>query len=87
MCTRVSIAPIDPAAPLWIRSDVTIAVSDRLSTEQVLFQVRAMLMWLGAPQGDEPATCWCGDPVKVPGVKILQSAGAVDQTRERVRGA
>lgn len=72
MCTLVRVEEIDPTAPQWRRDDVAIVVSDKLTTGQRLLQIRALLKLLGAPQCQTGATCWCGEPVTVPGLTIPQ---------------
>lgn len=66
MCTRVVVDDVDPRAPIWDRADVSIIVSDRLTPTQRLFQIVALLAFLGAKQATEGATCFCGEPVVIP---------------------
>jgi hypothetical protein len=70
MCTLVRVEGISPQAPQWRRDDVVIVVSDQLTTGQRLLQIRALLSMLGAPQCQTGATCWCGEPVTIPGLTI-----------------
>jgi hypothetical protein len=66
MCTRVVVRDVDPQAPIWDRNDVSIIVSDRLTPTQRQLQTIALLVFLGAPQGADGATCFCGDRVVIP---------------------
>jgi hypothetical protein len=66
MCVTITVGDVDCRAPIWSRPEVTIIISGFLTAAQGILQIRAMLMWLGAPQSSEPATCWCGDPVELP---------------------
>ena len=70
MCVLVRTAAISPCSPRWDRDRISIIVSDQLTTGQALLQIRAMLERLGAVQCQTGATCWCGDPVTLPGLSI-----------------
>ncbi|MGW0837081.1 hypothetical protein [Streptomyces prunicolor] len=76
---------VDPIAPRWDRNRVAIVIGQNLDYFQALKQVRAMLIYLGAPQAGLGATCWCGEfvavpkPARVPAQRIAQ--------REEVRHA
>lgn len=66
MCATVIVDDFDPIAPRWDRDRVAIVIGQGLDYFQALKQVRAMLVYLGAPQMGLGATCWCGDFVAVP---------------------
>lgn len=66
MCATVIVEDIDPAAPVWDRDRVAIIIGPGLDHFEALKQVRALLMFLGAPQMGLGATCWCGEFVSVP---------------------
>ncbi|KAB1146749.1 hypothetical protein F7R91_14305 [Streptomyces luteolifulvus] len=57
---------VDPIAPRWDRDRVAIIIGQDLDYFTALRQIRAMLIYLGAPQLGLGATCWCGDFVAVP---------------------
>lgn len=86
MCTVVRVEQIDPSQPQWRRDDVAIIVSDELTTGQRLIQIRALLEFLGAPQRQCGATCWCGEPVTVPAltVRAQKTLAAASFLRARV---
>ncbi|WP_405883551.1 hypothetical protein OG762_36460 [Streptomyces sp. NBC_01136] len=66
MCAIVVVEDISPQAPQWDRGRVAIVIGDGLDYFQALRQVRALLVWLGAPQHGLGATCWCGEFIEVP---------------------
>jgi hypothetical protein len=66
MCATVIVEDIDPIAPRWDRDRVAIVIGPGLDYFQALRQIRAMLIWLGAPQLGVGATCWCGEYIPVP---------------------
>jgi len=66
MCVTVIVESINPIAPRWDRDRVAIVIGEGLDYFQALKQVRALLIYLGAPQLGLGATCWCGDYVAVP---------------------
>lgn len=66
MCATVIVEDIDPIAPRWDRDRVAIVIGQGLDYFAALKQVRAMLIYLGAPQLGLGATCWCGEYVAVP---------------------
>ena len=66
MCATVIVDDIDPIAPRWDRERVAIVIGQGLDYFAALRQVRAMLIYLGAPQLGLGATCWCGDYVAIP---------------------
>lgn len=66
MCATVIVEDIDPIAPRWDRDNVAIVIGQGLDYFTALKQVRAMLIYLGAPQLGLGATCWCGEFVAVP---------------------
>lgn len=66
MCATVIVEDIDPIAPRWDRDRVAIVIGQGLDYFHALKQVRALLIYLGAPQMGLGATCWCGDYVAVP---------------------
>jgi hypothetical protein len=86
MCAIVVVEDINPQAPRWDRDRVAIVIGGGLDYFQALRQVRALLVWLGAPQLGLGATCWCGDFIEVP-----KQARVPDQRtaprREEVRHA
>lgn len=86
MCAIVVVEDINPQAPRWDRDRVVIVIGAGLDYFQALRQVRALLVWLGAPQLGLGATCWCGDFIEVP-----KQARVPDQRtaprREEVRHA
>ncbi|WP_460786198.1 hypothetical protein, partial [Microbacterium tumbae] len=57
---------ISPVAPQWDHDRVAIVIGKGLDYFQALKQIRALLIFLGAPQLGLGATCWCGDFVAVP---------------------
>jgi len=73
MCVTITVGDVDPRSPIWDRPRVTIRVSRLLTLPQALRQVRAMLMYLGAPKDDQGVTCWCGEPVEIP---IMHGGGS-----------
>jgi hypothetical protein len=70
MCVTVSVGDVNPRAPIWDHDEVSILISSLLTAAQAALQVRTMLMWLGAPQGRQAATCWCGEPVELPTLDV-----------------
>lgn len=60
----------DVEGPVWVREDVAIKVPTGGTFGETLLQVRALLVWLGAAQPGPGATCWCGEPVTVPGLHV-----------------
>ena len=66
MCATVLVENVDPTAPQWDRDRVAIVIGEGLDYFQAVKQVRALLLWLGAPQMGLGATCWCGEYVAVP---------------------
>jgi len=66
MCATVIVETINPIAPRWDRDRVAIVIGQNLDYFTALKQVRAMLVYLGAPQLGLGATCWCGEYVSVP---------------------
>lgn len=66
MCVTVIVENVDPVAPRWDRDRVAIVIGQGLDYFQALRQVRALLVYLGAPQLGLGATCWCGEFVAVP---------------------
>lgn len=66
MCATVVVEKINPAAPRWDRNRVAIVIAPGLPRSEAIRQVRALLSWLGAPQPDRGATCWCGENVPIP---------------------
>jgi transposase-like protein len=66
MCAIVIVEDFVPIAPRWDRDRVAIVVGQGLDYFGTLQQVRAMLAYLGAPQIDSGATCWCGEYIEVP---------------------
>jgi hypothetical protein len=66
MCVTVIVESINPIAPRWDRDQVAITIGEGLDYFQALKQVRALLIYLGAPQLGLGATCWCGEYVAVP---------------------
>lgn len=68
MCVLVRIVGVHLDGPVWDRPSVAILLAPGLTHGQALRQARALLIRLGAEQADHcGATCWCGDPVTVPG--------------------
>lgn len=65
MCVTVVVGDIDPIAPKWDRDQVAVVIGPNLDYFTALRQVRAMLIYLGAPQLGIGATCWCGDYVAI----------------------
>lgn len=66
MCATVIVENIDPIAPRWDRDRVAVIIGQGLDYFTAVRQVRALLIYLGAPQTGLGATCWCGDYVAVP---------------------
>ncbi|MFF0166721.1 hypothetical protein [Streptomyces prasinus] len=66
MCAIVIVEDFVPIAPRWDRGRVAIVIGRGLNYFGMLQQVRAMLVYLGAPQMGVGATCWCGEPIEVP---------------------
>lgn len=66
MCATVIVENVDPIAPRWDHDRVAIVIGEGLDYFQALKQIRAMLIWLGAPQLGLGATCWCGEFIAVP---------------------
>jgi len=79
MCAIVIVEDVDPIAPKWDRDRVAIVIGQDLDYFAAVRQVRAMLVYLGAPQLGLGATCWCGDYVAVP----KQARVPVQRTAER----
>lgn len=86
MCVTITVGDVDYRAPVWDRDQVSIGISRLLTIAQALFQVRAMLMWLGAPQHPGCATCWCGDDVRVPGEREVWAEVVDGRAAEHSRG-
>jgi hypothetical protein len=86
MCTTVIVNDIDPIAPRWDRDNVAVIIGQGLDYFAALKQVRAMLVYLGAPQLGLGATCWCGDFVAVPKRAHVPAQRTAPQ-REEVRHA
>jgi hypothetical protein len=87
MCAIVIVEDIDSAAPVWDRERVSIVIGPGLDYIQALRQVRALLLWLGAPQLGLGATCWCGDYVPVPMAVPRVPAQWTAADRQEVRHA
>lgn len=87
MCTTVVVDDIDPIAPRWDRDNVAIVIGQGLDYFQALRQVRALLVYLGAPQLGLGATCWCGEFVAVPKSKPRVPLQRSAPRREEVRHA
>jgi hypothetical protein len=86
MCVTVIVEDIDPIAPRWDRDRVAIVIGPHLDYFRALRQIRALLIYLGAPQMGLGATCWCGDYVAVPRqARVPEQATA--PRREEVRHA
>ena len=66
MCAIVIVEDVAPIAPRWDRDRVAIVIGRGLDYFGMLRQVRAMLVYLGAPQAGLGATCWCGEHIEVP---------------------
>lgn len=86
MCAIVIAEDIAPIAPRWDRDKVAIVISRSLDYFSAVKQVRAMLTYLGAPQGGLGATCWCGEYIEVPRNPRVPEQGTAPQ-REEVRHA
>ena len=86
MCVTVIVDDIDPIAPRWDRDRVAIVIGPQLDYFQALRQVRALLIYLGAPQAGLGATCWCGEYVAVPKQARVPEQGTATR-REEVRHA
>lgn len=86
MCVTVIVEDTDPVAPRWDRDRVAIVIGERLDYFQALRQVRALLIYLGAPQLGLGATCWCGDFVAVPKEARVPVQGTTHR-RQEVRHA
>jgi hypothetical protein len=85
MCVTITVGDVDHHAPVWDRDQVSIGISRLLTFPQALRQIRAMLMWLGAPQCPGCATCWCGEAVAVPGEQGIWAEAAA-RSAEHSRG-
>jgi hypothetical protein len=85
MCAIVIVEDVDPIAPRWDRDRVAVVIGQNLDYFQALKQVRAMLIYLGAPQAGLGATCWCGEFVAVP--KPARVPAQRTAQREEVRHA
>ncbi|MGW2861848.1 hypothetical protein [Streptomyces sp. NPDC001205] len=87
MCATVVVEDVDPASPKWDRRRVAIVIGPGLDYLEALRQVRALLIWLGAPQKGLGATCWCGDYISVPKTisRVPRQRTAAD--RQEVRHA
>lgn len=85
MCVTVIVEDSDPIAPRWDRDRVAIVIGEGLGYFQALRQIRALLIFLGAPQLGLGATCWCGEFVAVPKQARVPTQGA--HRREEVRHA
>ncbi|MFE2485959.1 hypothetical protein ACFXGR_22215 [Streptomyces mirabilis] len=72
----------DPGAPRWDRDRVAIVIGEHLDYFQALRQVRALLIFLGAPQLGLGATCWCGDFVEVPKRARVPTQGTAHRRKE-----
>lgn len=67
MCVQVGLADTGSTPALWNRDDATLLISDQVPAEHRLTVLRAMLITLGAPTCQTTPTCWCGEPVALPG--------------------
>lgn len=86
MCATVIVEDIDPIAPQWDRDRVAIILGQGLDYFTALKQVRALLIYLGAPQMGLGATCWCGEFVAVPRAPRVPDQRKLPR-REEVRHA
>jgi len=82
MCATVIVEDIDPIAPRWDRDRVAIVIGQNLDYFRALKQIRAMLVYLGAPQMGLGATCWCGDYVAVPSQPRVPVQRTADRREE-----
>lgn len=87
MCATVLVEDVDPTAPQWDRDRVAIVIGTGLDHFQALRQIRALLIWLGAPQMGLGATCWCGEHVAVPRTEARVPRQRTATGREEVRNA
>lgn len=87
MCATVLVEDVDPTAPRWDRDRVAVVIGQGLNYSQALRQIRALLIWLGAPQTSVGATCWCGDYVAIPGPEACVFQQRTAPSREEVRNA
>lgn len=67
MCAIVLVEDVDPTVPQWDHDRVAVVIGPGLDYFQALRQIRALFVFLGAPQMGLGATCWCGEYVAVPG--------------------
>lgn len=87
MCATVVVEDVDPASPRWDRSQVALVIGFGLSYTEALHQIRALLVWLGAPQPGPGATCWCGEQVSIPAAQIRVPRQRTASGRETIRHA
>lgn len=87
MCATVIVEDIDSIAPRWDRDRVAIIIGQGLDYFTALRQVRALLIYLGAPQLGLGATCWCGEFIAVPKQGRIPVQRTAANRREEVRHA
>lgn len=87
MCAIVLVEDVDPAAPRWDHDRVAVIIGPGLDHFQALRQIRALLLYLGAPQMGLGATCWCGEYVAVPSQEARVPRQWTAAGREEVRNA
>jgi hypothetical protein len=85
MCAIVLVEDVDPSVPRWDRDRVALVIAPGLTYFEALRQIRALLIFLGAPQMGLGATCWCGEYVAVPRARVPQQQTAAG--REEARNA
>lgn len=88
MCATVIVEDVDPTVPRWDRDRVAIVIGVGLDHFQAVRQIRALLIWLGAPQMGLGATCWCGEYVAIPSAtaRVPQQRSATGRKEARHAG-